>query len=497
MFTPEKKIAEELEVKPGGDVGVFLEASIGDTVVHCQEGDSLMGFLLYWLHCSAAARTSGLGSQKDAMGYSLFYGEYENVQDGNPWDVRSRGPIVGISGVSGSDPMEITLGMSQGTGIDAGYEDVFTYGTEAGKSVGEDMNGVIIFKANGNPDLNAWFSKDQVTWTNEDPAKVEVPVSSTGNEDISNALAIPVFSASSRQGFEDREFEVAKMGVGLDDTPNEGGEPHLYRPVRPGGGTNQLQYNPLTINEPVINVNQQISTIEITRELANNSGADINLGEIGLWVTDVGAKDMGYGDRAMAENYMLISRDTIDIKVPDNETLSFSYKIRTSCDTDGGIMTNFNEMLYRHIASTTRVARDINNTDQNDGPSRHTFKSRSFGGSLSNIKGVMLGTSDETVDEGNVNMGNRIPLGQQDGELYRVGSYISDFNYNSGTGKSYFDLVSFFENRGSTSIDVNELGWITGGPSGNVLVARTLTGSTETISPGDLVEARFRVSLQP
>jgi hypothetical protein len=109
----------------------------------------------------------------------------------------------------------------------------------------------------------------------------------------------------------------------------------------------------------------------------------------------------------------------------------------------------------------------------------------------------MLGTSNNPVDEGNNSLGNRIPLGQSDGELYRVGSYISDFNYDKGTDESYFDLVSFFENRGSTQIDVEELGWITNGPSGYVLVARALTGSTQSISPGDLVEARFRISLTP
>jgi len=497
MFSPDKSIFQEVKAQRGGDLSVFFEVSIGDTVVQAEEGDSLMAFLLYWLHSSAAQKRRALGPQRDEIGYSLFWHQDEDIKDKDPWDARGRGPIVGVSGVSGGSPMEVTLGMSEGTGIDVGYEGQFLYGVEAGKSQGEDMAGVLIFGANGNTDLNDWFNATEVTWTNEDPARVEVPVSQTGNEDVSNALAVPVFAGSSRQGFKTRDFEVAKLGVGLDDTPNQGGEPHLYHPIRSGSGANQLQYNPITYNPPVVNLNQQISTIEITRELKNDSGADINIGEIGLWLMDAHAGSYGYRDRAGVENYMLISRDTIDITVPDTKTVSISYKIRTSSSQDAGIMTNFNEMLYRHIASTSRVARDINNSDQNNGPAYYQFRSRFFGGSLSNISGVMLGRGDQVVDEGNTSLGDRIPLGQQDGELYRVGGYVSDFNHDFASGESYFDLVSFFENRGSTTIDANELGWITNGPSGYVLVARALTGSTQSIAPGDLVEARFRISLSP
>jgi len=497
MFSPDKRIFQEVKAQRGGDLSVFLEVSIGDTVVHAEEGDSLLGPLVWLLNSSASRSFSGVGDQADDVGFSFWWNPNYQDQETSPIDPSGRGPIVGVNGGSGSDPIELELGMNDGLSIKADYySDDVVFGLEAGRAFDADMNGVIICRVSGNTDLNDYFEKDEVNWTNDDPARVEVPVTATGNEDYSSALAIPIFRGGSRQQARTTELvnSKAEMVFGQSPQSNVGRQPHLLSPLTNGSGTNQLQYNPQTINAPVINLNQQISTIEITREVKNESGSDTNVREIGLFVKD---NSDDYSNEYTVENYFLISRDVINVTIPDTETVSFSYKIRTSSEADGGIMTNFNEMLYRQFADTNRVVQDINNNDQNDGPAHRQFASRSFGGSISNLAGVMLGTSSDPVDEGNNSLGNRIPLGQQDGELYRVGSYVSDFNYDKATDESYFDLVSFFESRGSTQIDVEELGWITSGPSGNVLVARALTGSTQSISPGDLVEARFRISLTP
>jgi hypothetical protein len=473
---------------------VFLEVSIGDTVVHAEEGDSLLGSLVWLLNSSASRRFRGLGEQADKIGYSFGWNRNRSI-DGTAIDKGGRRPIVGVRGGSGSDPIEVELSMSDGLSIEPYLYGDVKFGTEAGRAFDADMNGLIICRVSGNTDLNDYFEKDEVNWTNDDPPRVEVPVTATGNEDYSNALAIPIFRGGSRQQARYSNIENGRAGMYFGQSPqsNVGRQPHLLSPLTDGSGVNELQYNPQTINAPVVNLNQQISTIEITREVKNESGSDTDVREIGLFVKD----NSDDSDEYAIENYFLISRDVINVTIPDTETVSFSYKIRTSSETDGGIMTNFNEMLYRHFADTNRVTQDIDNNDQDNGPAHRQFRSRAFGGSLSSLAGVMLGTSNNPVDEGNNSLGNRIPLGQSDGELYRVGSYISDFNYDKGTDESYFDLVSFFENRGSTQIDVEELGWITNGPSGYVLVARALTGSTQSISPGDLVEARFRISLTP
>ena len=488
-------IAEEVEIGRKKDMSVFLEASIGGTTVLAREGDSFLGNLIYFMCSSAQARQQATNTPDVGLRYfsrfeNKIYDDNYNIQ--RPYDKKisgdqnDYGAHYGITGVSGGSPVTVDI---ESNGHFSGIYGGNNYSSS-------DLEAVSITNVRGNNNLNGTHTN----FTFIDGDTVEIPVSLTGNEDISNAYLAWIWSIDTiTNNFygqinwnDEGYFMGANLIFGRSDEPNGTLQGELNETILEGSSPGDLQYNPLTINEPDINLNQQTSTIIITREVKNNTSSDIVVSEAGITL-EVRSED--YDDH-FYQAFAPITRDVVNQTIPADTTVSFTYKVRTTCENDGGITTNLNEMLYRHFAATNRTVRDVSNSDQNDGPSVNQFRSLSRGGDLSNRAGVMVGTATDPVDEGNTSLFNEVPLGKDDGELYRVGSYVSGIQQDLSNSKVYFDLVSIFENRGATTIGINEIAWYSNGPSGLVMIARALTSSQKDVAPGDFIEARYRISVQ-
>ena len=55
---------------------------------------------------------------------------------------------------------------------------------------------------------------------------------------------------------------------------------------------------------------------------------------------------------------VLAARDAINVTVSDAETVTLHYSIVVDCSADGGVMAQFNQLLHRHTAETSREVVD-------------------------------------------------------------------------------------------------------------------------------------------
>jgi len=478
----------------GENITVTLRVMQDGRVIHEEEGHSLLPSLLYNINGSAFGRTIPVASADDVRVCAVYDSSVPDYFDDDPFDddglrqwhqTGGLNPLASISGISGSNPITVNLGNNL---------------TRDGNDIG-DIDVICISNVRGNNNL----AGRHTTFTVVDNNTIEIPVSSTGSEDISSATLVPGFlSSKARDPFEGNSLQRAKwfdrldMYLGRDGSANDLEDFWLRDMIRPGSNAGQLQYNPLTVNEPVINLTQQISTITVTREVQNNTGNPIDVKEIGFASIMGGVDNLTVSTFPEGYQWYFFSRDPIStVTINDGSTVSFQYSIRTSSQDSGGIMTNFNEMLYRHMANTNRTVKDVNNVDQDDGPSTNQWRTipRAGVAEFANRDGVVVGTSGQVVDEANVSLINEIQQGQNDGELFRSGGYVDALVRDDANDRFYFDLVSIFENRGSTNIEAREIGYYTNGPSGLVMIARSQVDPSQTISPGDVVEARYRISL--
>lgn len=496
-FDVDSRITKQVEVGRGGDITVLQELKVGDEVVWEEEGDSLLTSLIYFLTASASGSfkpLSFLDNYEFLYFLSAVAHDYANGdQDTNifqrggghdespPWHV--------ISGVSGSSPITVTLNNEIGKMADHGQYDAWSPSLS-------DVVAVYISGAGGNldgahrgADLNVVDSKT-----------LEISATASGSESASGAYAgIAIKGENINFVYPETEYVLgdATFVLGTGSGPNTLYTSALHDMVYNGTNAGELQYNPITRNPPEVNLTEQISTIKLSREVDNQSGGDIQAREIGV-VNKIGAtadRDEYRGANDTVLTFTCLARDIIDVTIPSGEVISFTYKIRTSSNDNGGIMTNFNEMLYRQLTNSSRTVNDINNNNQTDGPSRNQFNARGNVGYRTNLVGPVVGTGTTVVDEANFDLENRVPYGQGDGELFKIGGYLDSMQIDEGNDRSFVDFVSIFENKGSTTIGINEVGMVTNGPSGPVLIARSLTSQQKDVAPGDTIEVRYRVAL--
>jgi len=340
-------------------------------------------------------------------------------------------------------------------------------------------------------------------------------VSADGSEDASNAYLAHIFGSDlvhkHGQEFDSQDhfpyLSLAELVIGRGGAANDIDRSLMEDLIIASGAGDipgTVQYNAQTINEPNVNLAQQRSTIKITREVQNNSGAEIPVNEIGI------ITDRSQADFANMHATTVIARDTLSTSIPDGSTISFTYKLRTKSNADGGVMTNFNEILYRQLDFASRAIRDINNQEQTAGELKENKGSDNVHTQYSILQPragiqqagetrVNVGRGTTAVDEANFDLDDRIPMGVSAGELLSLGTNVGQMQVDQQNDEAFFPVTTIYENVSGSDIDINEIGLMVNTPgtgfSNPAMIFRDLLSQTETIPDGERAAVTYNVKI--
>jgi hypothetical protein len=278
-------------------------------------------------------------------------------------------------------------------------------------------------------------------------------------------------NASSYSGFEIR--------VGTSDQSVKINDPFLFNEVPSGTAKRTLELSAHNISQPAVGLTH--SEITISRDFTNNSGETITINEVGMY-----ARTYSYVLSSTTwYRIVLMARDLLNIPITSGSTITISYKIRTNVPTtDGGFLIQFNELLYRQLAQTSRESKDVFNNNQTHSSNSGQFYCASTSG-LSFPQdtssgyhgawvGLQVGTSNADVVNTQFRLQNadadntRIGHGYGSNQLIHYGTLIDRWFIDPITGEAGFYLKKLFENKSGNPITVRETGIYVGRYNGNI-----------------------------
>jgi len=327
-------------------------------------------------------------------------------------------------------------------------------------------------------------------------------------------------------------FGIPLISIGYDSTPNTYNQGYLGAeiPIVSGGtSAGTVSVGSVTISTPTVGSGQSI--IEIEQIFTNRSSTKaITVNEVGLWMK-------WSGELNNNRDFVLMARDVITpFNLSASGTLTVKYRIIVAVDFaggSGGFLAAFNEILYRHIAQTTREAKDIFNNNYTRDPSDGHFMVAGAGGEnqwstgygvLANqYLGPQIGHSTknvantdfrlqyqagDTVYDGSVAVeaqDSRYAHGRDNYQVQCFGPLVHGWIVSDGGGSPYaqFQVDNIFHNLAATNITVNQIGFYVGRRSltdsigeGNAICSNRLAAPF-TLNAGEVCKVTyyFRVNL--
>jgi hypothetical protein len=464
------------------EIDLRMKVAVDDEVIIDRPGDSIVGnfIRMLWHHASLPnPERAGIVDRSRILAHEGdWFSQDATISQLNPL-------VIDIDGGSGNNPNEIDL---------TAYDHV----TNVWSPVPE-LNGWFWVEHSGDGDSNNIYNAefyeitiDPITGDKTKDAAVDFSAVDTSAWD-----GRIFFREWRREGvYAERDvFNNPKIVLGVDPDGNPVAIEDRW--VR-GDLSGVLDQTGTSVSTPA--VSSFASEIELSRTFTNNGSTDITVKEVG-----VGAGHQ-YSNRQT-----LIARETTNFTLQASKTVTVTYLFKIANDAGGGLMAQFNELLYRHFRDERREARDIDNNKQNYPSSQWTWRMTAPGGDATfggyNPTGPrgfeigpVVGTGTEEVSNTNAGLSARVPHGIGDGELFYYGAAVEDFYIESSNNKAYFDVSRVFENRGSTSIDISEVGVYAGTSNDNNdridfshLIARHNLGSVNTIAAGDAFKLTYRI----
>lgn len=267
--------------------------------------------------------------------------------------------------------------------------------------------------------------------------------------------------------------------AGSGNTPVELNDFNLDTLIEFGTGAGQLSYS-----EPTVSLDKLNRSVMVGRVFANNSGASIDVREVGIGVNN---------SISDTTNPILLARDVLPatITVADTEELSVSYEM---------FLANGNRNLMVVLGQLTGDSYEyfeISGTLITSGMHQGGMSSTSTG-----LKGIMLGTGNTAVSITDRNLAGRITLGTGAGQLTATTCVTTPFILDNVAGTIEFDLVRTFTNMTPDPIVVEEMGIFGSASSTTVdsalkLMDRVVLPSPVTFAPSQSRTAKwfFRYSL--
>jgi len=301
-------------------------------------------------------------------------------------------------------------------------------------------------------------------------------------------------------------FNDPYIWVGGSTHPVSKGEFGLGDQVWEGTGNGQLIHSDCLISPPAVALNT--STITLTMQFTNNcvDQRNIPLKEASL------NTNLYY---IASNNYRMkgqIARDLIDVTCLYGSTVEVSYRFNTHCTVTGGFVRQFNELIYRHLASTTREAKTVLNSNVTESKTDYTFllcdagagsgeipyNSLPGGGADTGKFGLVVGGSSREVDFEDYALADQIEHGFKDGQLYHLATVVDLMVENSTTCS--FDIFRYLHNTGSTPVTIKEIALYVAKDrdlDNRFMIARHLVptvGTGFTIPAGEIGKITYRLS---
>ena len=290
--------------------------------------------------------------------------------------------------------------------------------------------------------------------------------------------------------------------------------------------SNTLEQGSLSLAQPVDD--DTSSTFTLTQTFSNVTQETINIRKAGLYA-DVGGE------------YVLIASDLITADLDATETISINYKIVTSTTVDGGILNQFNQLLFTMMGGGDIPTTDVSNTlhtewksdEDNSFDIDQPFVCTTPNNVYDNFPpqldlnitesefldawniGPILGTAAHSVDAtdfalvDDTDTISEIASGEADGELIYYPSYVHSYSEDTGAGTAEFIVSRFVENTGTTNIDVNQIGLYTSVVSANTsgggrpiseyrqfALSSDTIATTETIAAGEIYRIDITISVE-
>ena len=295
--------------------------------------------------------------------------------------------------------------------------------------------------------------------------------------------------------------------VGYGTTPVKASDQGLDKQIGSGSNLNQMAQSGMSYS--VQTTDKPTTRMVLTKTFTNNSGQDIEIKEVGIYDT---VNTNGGGTNGWSYLGILLVRDVLGSTqtVPDGKTITIDYEIvfeltpdTQDTDTDGtngGFIDDFLSLLrtkliqwdyarnnYFNMAVGGVNACVSDNTDY--------YKAERYG--------VLIGTDNTYTSMTNNNLLSKIDQGDQDGELWYYGMNFEPYVIDDVNNEAYFEVFRIFENRGSTSITVAEVGLAGNNKrdtamefnfSGQLLARTALAPADQfTIAPGELVKVTYQI----
>lgn len=226
----------------------------------------------------------------------------------------------------------------------------------------------------------------------------------------------------------------------------------------------ELDYGVTTVSTPAINYTTKTGELTFSCQVTNNSGATIEIGEIGLFAE---IHDDPFDDR-----YSLIARDTVTpFSLGTGISTNISYTIKTTQLPSGGGFTDaFIKALavqfeqsasqtFTDILGSTTAVDEGNGILMAVGPSGLGKVNTILNGVAGYLVGLQLGTGNTAPTFADTDLDARIEHGEGAGQLIHYGTIVDNFRFVGSTVR--FDLTKIFENRSGGTIGINEVGLVT------------------------------------
>jgi hypothetical protein len=308
------------------------------------------------------------------------------------------------------------------------------------------------------------------------------------------------------------------MIVGRSDKAVDVRDAYLHDRIVPGSSDGTLSHG--SVNVSAQTTDKPTSKFVLTKSFTNQGSTTVEVKELGIVMqvnkTGNDANQLG----------MTMVRDTLGspLSVPAGKTLTVDYEVLVrltpdtqDTDTDGtngGFLANFVDYIRDMATNKGYNMREVGQLATLPGTAfigqsqQHDDTNES---SNTSPLGLRLGTvnkyvsmTDNSLDPDNAGAGI-ISHGEADGELYHYGTDVTPIKYDTVNNKATYRIERIFENRGSTTVTVKEIGLyaLSNGlgneliQKDNAIIARTALDSNDqfTIAAGAYKKVIYEVEV--
>jgi hypothetical protein len=291
--------------------------------------------------------------------------------------------------------------------------------------------------------------------------------SATTVKDISGASGLTVAANSTNLKSLAAGSDATNIGIvcGTTDTAVSTGDFCLGGLILNGNGSNQLAYESMSYTTPATSGSSRSFTI--SRNVINNSGADINVSEVGL-----------HASGGAVPYYVLIERTLISFTVTNGTSAIITYTFTISASGAGNWQVRgMSDMLFAMVSNVTNTngAINISGALATITPGTTTFSISAGSGVVTS--GIIVGRGSNAVTISDYALQTPCANGTGANQV-QYAALTTTAPATSGTSRQ-FTVVRVLTGNTNGTVSVTEIGLY----SGSICIDRQLNSFSLAVSP--------------